>query len=121
MKQLLPNGNWGWVAAAVFLIVGHLAINILSARLDACQSARDLALSQVETLSAQVEEQNNAVLALEAAATQNREIYLAGLEAANRKAVRLEIQAEDYLNLSTPSDPAEACEVADQILTEVTR
>lgn len=104
---------------------GYVALGLLVVflwmRLDAVGAERDLAEAQVSTLSAQIKEQNKAVLALKEAATRNREVYLAGLDAANRRAIRLEIKAEDYLNTPIPSDPAEACEVADQILTEVTR
>jgi len=86
-------------------------------RLDTVGAQRDLARSQVSALSEQVEEQNGAVLALEAAAAQNREVYLAGLDAANRRAIRFELKAEELLRLPEPA-PSEVCEVTEELLRE---
>lgn len=100
---------------------GYVALGLLVAflwlRLDTVSAERDLAEAQVVTLSDQIEEQNDAVLALEAAAAQNREIYLAGLDAANRRAIRLEINAEDILNLPEPA-PERVCEATEELLRE---
>lgn len=90
---------------------------IVTNQRDAARAQRDEARTQVAYLSTKVEEQNNAVLALEAAAAHNREVYLAGLDAANRRAVRLEIKAEDILRLPEPA-PEQLCEATEGLLRE---
>ena len=114
---------WKYATGALAaLSIGLVVSNsITTSQRDTARAERDNLSTQLSAVSDLLETQNRAVDNLRAAADANREVYLAGLEAANRKAVRLEIKAEDYLNTPIPSDPAEACEVADQILTEVTR
>lgn len=107
------------IVLAVALVVGYFTF--LHQRIDTLTAQRDLARSQVSALSAQIEDQNDAVLALEAAAAQNREVYLAGLRAAEKRAVRLTVQAEDVLNLPPPQNPDEACEYAAGVLRGVTQ
>jgi hypothetical protein len=108
----------GALIAAALALVPALMLN---ARLDARTAERDAARFQVAALGKQIENQNDAVLALEAAAAMNRDVYIAGLKAAEKQAVRLEIKAADYLSMPTPTDPQEACRVADRILGEVTQ
>lgn len=108
----------GALIAAALALVPALMLN---ARLDARTAERDAARFQVAALGKQIENQNDAVLALEAAAAMNRDVYIAGLKVAEKQAVRLEIKAADYLSMPTPADPQEACRVADRILGEVTQ
>ena len=115
------SGNWQWMALVATLVAGFLYITGLHTQIDARTAERDLARSQVEGLGKQIEDQNDGVLALEAAAAMNRDVYLAGLKAAEKQAVKLEIKASDYLAAPIPTDPQEACRVADQILEGVTR
>lgn len=115
------SGNWQWMALVAALVAGFLYITGLHTQIDARTSERDLARSQVAGLGKQIEDQNDGILALEAAAAANRDVYLAGLKAADKQAVRLEIKAADYLTMPTPDDQQEACRVADHILGEVTQ
>jgi hypothetical protein len=114
-------GNWQWMALVATIVAGFLYITGLHSQIDARTAERDLARSQVSTLGKLIENQNDAVLALEAAAAMNRDVYLAGLKAAEKQAIKLEIKASDYLATPIPTDPAEACVVADHILGEVTQ
>ena len=117
----LLKTHWTSLGLGAALLSALISLLVVSNQRDAARAERDLARNEVSVLGSQIKAQNEAVLALEAAAAENREIYLAGLEAASRKAVRLEINAEDYLNTPIPSDPTEACKVADRVLTGVTR
>lgn len=82
----------------------------------AVESERDLLQIEKDIAVGIIERQNEAVAGWKAAAEQNREVYLAGLEAANRKAIRLEIDAEEILSLPSPSTPTEQCEAAHALL-----
>lgn len=98
---------------------GYVALGLLVVflwmRLDAVAAERDLAQAQVGNLSDKIEDQNEGIRQLQQAGERNREIYLAGIDAANRRAVRLEINAEDILNLPEPT-PSEACEATEELL-----
>lgn len=93
-------------------------ILILNGRIDTVTAERDLARTQVTALTNNIENQNGAIEAWKAAADSNREVYLAGLEAAGRKAVRLEIQADDILAMPSPLTTEEQCEAAHQLLLQ---
>jgi hypothetical protein len=115
--------NWlgllvGALLTAALALVPTLLLN---ARLDAAQANLKTQKMLNVIMAERIETQNDAVLALEYAAAANRDVYLAGLKAAEKQAVRLEIKAADYLSMPTPTDPQEACRVADQILEGVTR
>ena len=114
-------GNWPWLAGLLTSAV--LGVLLLLARADRDTARAELLAANTlnATLSDKLTTQSDAVKAWKQAATANRDVYLAGLDAANRRAVRLEIQAADILNMPIPSDPHEACEVADRILEEVTK
>lgn len=83
----------------------------------------DLRAERVITadLSEKLKTQNEAVQRMADAAKENREVYLAGLAAANRKAVRFEIKAEDILTLPSPATKDEQCEAARALLLETER
>lgn len=110
--------NWLGLLIGCLLTAALSAIPlaILNARLDARTAERDEARSQTTFLTEAINGQNAGIKALVDAAQQNREVYLAGLEAANRKAIRLEIDAEDILALPSPSTPNEQCEAAHALL-----
>ena len=115
--------NWLGILVGA-LLAGALAIiplNILNERNGTLTARPDLARNQVTSLSSQIETQNASIKAMADAAERNRAVYLAGLKAAENRAVRLTIDAEDILALPTPTDPAMYCEGAAGILREVTR
>lgn len=105
--------------------VGLAAVTVLlliaSSQLDAVRA--DLRAEKVITadLSEKLKTQNEAVQRMADAAKENREVYLAGLAAANRKAVRFEIKAEDILTLPSPTTKDEQCEAARALLLETER
>lgn len=107
-----------WVAVLSTTLAVTLLINsaIVTEQRDTARAQRDEANAQLAFLTDLTARQNEAVRALEAAAQQNREVYLAGIEAANRKAVRLEIKAEDLLSMPAPTNPSEQCEAARALL-----
>lgn len=121
MIALFLRNNWQWLIGAAVSIALGVSLLLVKAQLDATRA--DLRAEKVLTsgLSDQIEDQNQQIANWKAASEANREVYLEGLAAANRQAVRLEIKAEDYLNMPIPSDPVEACVVAKEILEGVTK
>lgn len=115
-KFLSTNWLGLLVGAILSASVAFIPLMITTARLDTRTAELGEARTRVASLSASIERQNDAVLALEAAAAANREVYLAGLAAANRRAIRLEIDAERILALPSPTDPTEQCEAAHALL-----
>lgn len=107
------------VCAATILGLG-IALAVTTAQRDAARAQRDLANTRVSTLSDQIKRQNEGIRQLAEAAKQNREVYLAGLRAAEKKAVRLTVEAEDILALPAPV-PADRCQRAADLLTGVTQ
>jgi hypothetical protein len=110
--------NWLGLLIGALLAAGLALIPILmlNARLDARTAERDAARLQVGSLSSSLELQNKGIEALVKASQANREVYLAGLEAANRRAIRLEVDAERILALPSPTTPTEQCEAAHALL-----
>lgn len=110
--------NWLGLLIGALLVagIGLIPLRILSDRLDARTAERDLARAHVAGLSASITRQNEQIKAWQDAAKANREVYLAGLDAANRRAVRLEVNAERILALPSPSTPSEQCEAAHALL-----
>lgn len=115
--------NWLGLLLGALLAAGLslIPLAILNARLDERTAERDAANIKVASLSASIERQNGAVAAWKAAAEANREVYLAGLDAANRRAIRLEVGAERIMAMQPPADPAARCDAAADILKEVTQ
>jgi hypothetical protein len=109
------KANWLPLGLATIIVGLLVTLQITDAQRDSARAQRDLAEQRLETLGERLEDQNDAVSALEAAAVQNREAYLAGIAAANKRAVRLEIKAEDILNLPQP-EPERVCEATEDLL-----
>lgn len=72
-------------------------------------------------LSGQIERQNAAIESWKRTTEVNRKMYVAQLAAANKRAARLEVEAEEILTKDAPMDPLLYCEAADEILMEVTQ
>lgn len=121
MISLFLSNNWKWLLGAVTSAALGIMLILSQAAHDVTKAGLRIEKAQTKILSEKIETQNAAVSRLERVAKQNREVYLAGLDAANRRAVRLEIKASDYLTMPVPSNPDEACRVAGEILEEVTR
>ena len=102
---------------AVTLLMA-IAFQVVVAQRDAARA--DLRAEKVITadLSGKLLAQNEAIDRMAEQAKANREVYLAGLAAANRKAVRFEIKAEDILTLPSPATKDEQCEAARALLLE---
>lgn len=115
------KGNWAFIGmtliASLALMFGYMTM----LKLDACSANLKAEKTLTASLSASIERQNAAVKALVDASKQNREIYLAGLKAAEKKAVRLEIDAADILNQQPPADPQFRCQWAADVLRDVTQ
>lgn len=108
--------NWmGIVSTALIALV---ALTILQARLDRAVAQRDQARAQIAILSDTIELQNEAVTAMAELAERDREEYLANYAEADRRAVRLEVKAEDVMALPRPDNPDNTCEAAADILRE---
>ena len=107
----------GMIAGALpVALAAMITLAILNARLDVRTAERDLLEIEKGIAVDLLERQNEAVAGWKAAAEQNREVYLAGLNAANRRAIRLELDAERILALPSPTDPNERCEAAHALL-----
>jgi hypothetical protein len=102
---------------AVTLLMA-IAFQVVVAQRDAARA--DLRAEKVITadLSGKLLAQNEAIDRMAEQAKENREVYLAGLAAANRRAVRLEVKAEDILSLPSPTTKDEQCEAARALLLE---
>lgn len=117
----LLQANWPFIGmtliASLALMFGYMTM----LKLDTCSA--NLKAEQVRTasLSASIQRQNDGINALVQASKQNREVYLAGLKAAEKKAVRLEIDAADILNRQPPADPQFRCQWAADVLRDVTQ
>lgn len=111
-----------WFELAIGIALGLLSVMLTVTRSerDKARAERDQARTEVAMLTSSIEEQNQGILALQQAAEQNRELYLAGLKAAEKKAVKLEVRAADVLALPAPA-PDEACTAANSVLKEVTQ
>lgn len=92
------------------------AFGILFLRLEAVKNERDLLRLEKAVAISAIEQQNEAIADWKEAAEGNREVYLAGLEAASRKAIRLEVDADEILSLPSPPTQPEQCEAARELL-----
>lgn len=110
IKAAIPVGL---LVTAVMAVIG---MYIMAAQRDEARAALRAEKAISADLAEKLMEQNEAVDKLEKAAKQNRDIYIAGLQAANRKAIRLEIDAEEILKLPSPETPDEQCEAARELL-----
>lgn len=111
-----------WFELAVGFALGLLSVMLTVARAerDKALAQRDQARTEAAMLVSSIEVQNQGILALQEAAEQNRELYLAGIKAAEKRAVKLEVRAADVLALPAPA-PEEACTAANSVLKEVTQ
>jgi hypothetical protein len=114
--------KYWWDAALILaVVVLQTALLLKSREADLYKAERDAARTLVVTMSDQIEDQNAGIQALADVAKQNRDVYLAGLKAAEKRATRLTVEAEDILALPTPTNPDEACVAAAGVLEGVTR
>lgn len=120
--MILKILNTYWYELVIGIALGLLSVMLIVTRAerDKALAQRDKARTEVVMLTSSIEEQNQGILALQEAAEQNRELYLAGLKTAEKKAVKLEVRAADVLALPTPA-PEEACTAANSVLKEVTQ
>lgn len=105
----------------VGLAVVTMLLMFASSQLETTRALLDAQKVITADLSEKLKTQNEAVQRMADAAKENREVYLAGLAAANRKAVRFEIKAEDILTLPSPATKDEQCEAARALLLETER
>lgn len=120
MIKFLTN-YWPHLTIGGMLLGLSILCLLLSAQRDAARAERDLAQGRVEVLTTQIESQNEGIRQLAEASKQNRDVYLAGLKAAEKKAIRLTVEADDILALPAPTNPDEACEAAAGVLRKVTQ
>lgn len=111
-----------WFEIALGTLLGIMAVSLWATKLklDACSSRRELVEAQASHLADAVRQQNDAIAALAASAEANRETYLAGLKAAEKRAVKLEYRAAEVMAMPEPAE-AERCDAANAILKEVTQ
>lgn len=119
--SLFLKTYWPMLLTGASILGLVVSLLIVTAQRDAARAERDAEIVRTTTMSAQIERQNDGIRAMVEASKQGREIYLAGLKAAENKAVRLTVEAEDILALPAPTNPDEACAAAAGVLKGVTQ
>lgn len=112
---------WRELICAATVLGLMIAVAVTTAQRDAARAQRDLANTRVAALSTQIDAQNDGIRKLAEAAKQNRDIYVAGLKAAEKRAIRLTLDADELLALPAPTNPDEACDAAAGVLRKVTQ
>lgn len=108
--------NWIYIAALALLAAQSVAIEIITNQRDAARANAASLTLQLGSANASIERQNAAVESLRQQREEDRELYLAGLRAAERKAITLEIGAAELLALPAPE--GDQCAPAAALLME---
>lgn len=107
---MLLKKYWLETGLSVALTLSLLALSFQGRAYDAAKANLRAEKTMTATLSAQLAQQNAAVDSLVVQRKEDREAYLAGIRAANGRAIKLEVDAERILALPTPDDQCAATE-----------
>lgn len=104
------------ITAAALLAVLVTVIGIKNSKIAQLEAERDNNATQLAWANELLTVQSAAVDSLSKQREEDRKVYLAGIQAANKRAIQLEVSADRILSLPTPSDPAEQCTAAEALL-----
>lgn len=122
MLMTLLKAHWPTILTFMGAVVLFVLANIALNQRDAARSEAAALKTELSLRDSVIEQQNAGIDRLAAQRKEDREAYLAGIRAANNRAVRLEVDAERILAMPAPRDPNEQCGAAAELLRkEVTR
>lgn len=104
------------LTAAALLAVLVTVIGIKNSKIAQLEAERDNNATQLAWATELLTTQSAAVDSLSKQREEDRKAYLAGIQAANKRAIQLEVSAERILSLPTPPDPATQCTAAEALL-----
>lgn len=116
MLMKLLRTQWHALALGIALAVALVSLALTRGKLDDARKDNARLIAEAALKDTLIATQNDAVDALAKQREADRKAYLAGLQAANKQAIRLEVDAAKLLELPTPADPAEACRAAEALL-----
>lgn len=119
MLKFLKSLSLGDIAIAllaVAFVASYIQLQITHGKLSAEREKTARLEMQVATAGQLLAQQNAGIEALSAQREEDRKAYLAGIRAADKQAVRLEIDAADILSLPSPATRDEQCTAAETLL-----
>lgn len=116
MILTLLKKHWYVVALLLLVAVQSARVGYFSTKLEKAEAERDNIATQLAWSRELLTTQSAAVDSLSKQREEDRKAYLAGIQAANKRAIQLEVSAERILSLPTPIDPANQCTAAEALL-----
>ncbi len=116
MILTLLKKHWYVVALLLMVTVQSARVGYYSTKLEKAEAERDNNATQLAWANELLTVQSAAVDSLSKQREEDRKVYLAGIQAANKRAIPLEVSADRILSLPTPADPAEQCTAAEALL-----
>lgn len=113
-----------WFELVMGLVFGamYLSIANLSGKLERARGELAVISAENRLKDALIEQQNAAVDSLVVQREADRNAYLEGIAAANKRAIKIEVDAQRILSIPTPATREEQCSAAETLLRkELTR
>lgn len=113
-----------WFELVMGLVFGamYLSIANLSGKLERARGELAVISAENRLKDSLIEQQNAAVESLAVQREEDRNAYLEGIAAANKRAIKIEVDAQRILSIPTPATREEQCSAAETLLRkELTR
>lgn len=107
-----------WFELAIGLVFGamYISIAILSGKLERAREELTAVRAENQLKDSMIDQQNAAVESLVVQREEDRNAYLAGIAAANKRAIKIEVDAQRILSIPTPATREEQCSAAETLL-----